>query len=222
MEEYKYMGGEDLDSSIIRQDCIKFIMQRFSSENAIYLANKEVGIIARMENIAGLNLLSDLDDSTIREWLISNAIIYDPAHFETYETYVLRTENRIFTESQIQQNTHIFCGRSPSIRNCYGFGHKCDFYSYGGRGYGFLNCIGLCGSYDCARAIQRKALKTIQKFVKYNMQRFYKKQILEYGNSTRLHMESNVKPLSAMRLLFITKIHGTEILRYLEQISEFL
>lgn len=59
-------------------------------------------------------------------------------------------------------------------------------------------------------------------------QRFYKKQLLSYGDDARLHMRSkseskeSKKPYSAMQLLFTAKICGTEIPLHLGNISDFL
>ena len=209
----RYMGGEDCMPGL---ESIRSLMDRFSPMESICFIDQN-GLITNLENVVSLDLL---DAETVFALFIDDVARQneiDITNF-SYEEFVVHTGKRLFTERQMQYGAHIFCGRSPSNRNCLGFGYNCNFYSYGNRGYGFHECAGFCGSGNCARTIQRSALQTIRKFAKHCKRWFTKKYLLDYRDAIKLQ----ASPVSAIKLIFIAKFIGTNEPRYLGQISDFL
>jgi hypothetical protein len=198
---------------------VSILFDRYSSRESVYFVDNAGGIV----QIEGMNASDLLNKQYVSSLLFEEATkirkdnqLHDLPHCSSYEKFFIHTEKRLFKESQIQSGAQIFCGRSPSTRNCAGL-EDCGLYSYGGRGYGFFHCNGFCGNYKCPRTIQRKALQILRRFTAHCSRRYFKKNILEYGKIAK----SRVRPKTALELLFIVNFaDGTS--RFLGHICDFL
>jgi len=142
----EYFGGEIMDYDSSGLENIEQFIAKFNDER-IFLHDED-GIF---------------HEKTTMERLLSNAVIRPPM---SSRNCIYLPYYTLYTEDQIMANSTFYSGRSPSDRNCLGFGYNCGFFGYGTRGYAFSYCIGYCGSPICARVIQLKSMKIIMCFLR--------------------------------------------------------